>query len=47
MEYFGLLLMNNLTIGKNAISEINWENLEIYWANIYEEEYTTNVTSNR
>ena len=40
--------MKNVTIVKiNVNSEINWETLEIYWANQYEEEYITNVASNR
>jgi hypothetical protein len=31
---------------KNAISKINWEVLETFWAVQYEEDYLTTLTSN-
>jgi len=32
---------------KNAISKINWEILEISWANQYEEDYITTLPSKK
>jgi hypothetical protein len=38
----------NVNIGKkNTTLELNWETLEIYWANQYEEEYSTTVQSQK